>query len=235
MAYPIIRRADARTYLVSEQKGESIPLPEVGTRPEGNEVDWESIAEDLNADLLALAEKHKNERGRLREFEFEAAAPEIVHSSLPSHPALADGEFWTWLALVHFRDLIKMRYPGSVNVKNFGVGSAQENFLYRQWMRADLVFDEASDEPYRLSRRGKVDFWRSHVFRQRYTNVQQITKALIRFQFPNESESEPRLNTTQIREFAKHLKRARSNLTFELMSESRAAMFVETEGNRVTV
>lgn len=219
--------------LVARQNAEPVSLPEVVRRLEGKEEDWESIASDLAAALLVLAEKHKNEHGKLREFEFEAAAPELVHSSLPSHPALADGEFWIWLALVYCRDLIALRYPGSVNLQNFGVGTAGENFLYRQWIRAALVYDEKCDNPYYLSRRGKVDFWRSHVFRQRYTNVQQLTKALIEFQFPNEKETEPRLKTAQIRALAKHLKRARSNLTFELMTESRAASFVEAEGAKL--
>jgi hypothetical protein len=231
--YPIIKKADARAYLMAQQSESPTTLPDVGRCEEGDEVDWERLAEDLAGKLLALAEKTKNDKGELRGAHFELAAAEIVHASLYPHPAFGDGEFWIWLTLCYFQDVIKSRYPGGVNLKNYGVGGETENFLYRLWLRAEVAYDEENKDHYHLCRCGDIDFWRSHIFRQSYGDVRKFAKALIRFQFPIDKENKPRLKIDEIRALAKHLKRARSNLMFEVMTEERAAKFIESEWTRL--
>ena len=61
MSYPIIKKADARSYLLAEQDGEPAALPEIGKNLDGESPDWDSIAQEVNAELLSLAEKHKND------------------------------------------------------------------------------------------------------------------------------------------------------------------------------
>ena len=229
MPYPTLNRAEARAYFSSKEKGENPPLPAIRFCDEGPDVDWETTGNELVAALHKLAEKHKDKLGDLRGAEFEAEAGALAHGFLPDHPALADGEFWIWLALGHAYEIIRMRYPGKANPKNFGIGGASENLLYRLWLRGEVAYDSGEKDHYQLSRVGDVDFWRSHVFRQRYAEVRALCRALVRFQFPPEEGHKPRLKIDQIRALAKQLKRARSNMVFEVMTEGKARQFIESQ------
>jgi Family of unknown function (DUF6339) len=229
MPYPTLNRAEARAYFVSKDKGEEVSLPATRTCDDGPEVDWDSVANELAAALRELAAKHSDQDGVLRGAEYEAEAGALVHGFLPDHPALADGDFWLWLVLIHAHDIVNLRYPGKGNPKNFGVGSASENLLYRLWLRGEVAYDSGEKDHYHLSRVGDVDFWRSHVFRQRYADVRTLCRALVRFQFPVTKNYKPRLKIDQIRALAKQLKRARSNLVFEVMTEERAGQFIESQ------
>jgi hypothetical protein len=121
---------------------------------------------------------------------FESEACSIVHSTLPPDPCmLGDYEWWTWLAIVRFRDLVEWRYGPSKPTApaNFGIGSGSENLLYRMWLRADIGYDPKRKDPYELARRGDQDFWRSHVFRQSYGRCRTLVRALILYQFPEKT------------------------------------------------
>ena len=72
---------------------------------------------------------------------------------------VSDPEFWIWLALMHFNDLIEWRYDAQqqgADSRNYGVGAAGETFLYRLWLRAELGYDESSSDRYLLVRRGDI-------------------------------------------------------------------------------
>ncbi|MER8701345.1 DUF6339 family protein [Mesorhizobium sp. M1273] len=233
MPYPIVNKAEARTYLRSPaESGEQKALPEIRFNDEGSDEDWVGIAEDLSTQLLELLASSKSEHG-LDGGRFEAAASPLVHQVLPTHIALADPEFWIWLSVAHCLPVVDGRYGRKRNLKNFGIGGAAENLLYRLWLRAEIAFDRAQSNEYDLARVGDIDFWRSHLFRQGYGDVRTFARALISFQFPLSKKRKSRLKIDQIRALAKQLKRARSNLMFEVMSESRATQFIESEWERI--
>jgi len=160
-----------------------------------------------------------------------------VHKAIPkNHPAISDPGFWTWLAVTHFVELIEWRYgdkPEGSNLKNYGVGAPIENFLYRSWLRTEIAYDRRAADPYHLVGLGDVDFWRSHVFRQSYSCARQFARALIRFQFPGGPEGRSRLQIAQIRELAKRLSAARTNLLVEIMEPERATRFIEGEWEKL--
>ena len=235
MPYPILSKAEARNYLVIEEGAEKPPLPLARHADNGPDLDWEALGSEIAATLLALADNHTSSKGKVEGSDFEAAASEEVHKRLPAHPALADAEFWIWLALTHCEDVVERRYAGSQNVKNFGVGGAGENLLYRLWLRAEIAYDAHAKDHYVLSRFGDIDFWRSHVFRQGYGDVRGFARALLEFQFPAKAKRKPKLKISEVRALAKHLKRARSNLMFEVMTETRAVAFIESEWNRLAL
>ncbi|WP_019832709.1 hypothetical protein [Sphingomonas sp. PR090111-T3T-6A] len=231
MPYPILSKAEVRPYLLAEGDNKpSLPTPRLGD--EGLDADWESIGAEVGSVLLSLLDKHpvksKSDGGP-----FEALAAPEVHKLLPSHPALANAEFWIWLAVTHCEEAIDLRYAGKRNLQNFGVGGAGENWPYRLWVRAEIAFDQNAKDHYALAKLGDIDFWRSHVFRQGYGDVRTFARALLEFQFPAKAKRKPRLKIAQIRDFAKHLKRARSNLMFEVMTEARATQFIESEWERL--
>jgi hypothetical protein len=167
---------------------------------------------------------------------FEAEACAELHRALPSDPQmLGDYEWWMWLAVFRFRELVDWRHGGESGLAapaNFGIGNGSENLLYRMWLRADAGYDPAREDPYELARRGDQDFWRSHVFRQGYGRCRSLVRALIRYQFPDGSAGNPRLKTGEIRELAKRLRRLHPNLVFEYLDEGTAYGLVEAEAER---
>ncbi|TPL93813.1 DUF6339 family protein [Mesorhizobium sp. B2-3-12] len=235
MPYPILSKAEARSYLVVEEGADKPPVPIARLADGGPDLDWTSIAEGIAAALLALADKHMTDKGKVDGSDFEAAASEEIHERMPSHPALADPEFWIWLAVTHCEEIVDRRYAGSQNAKNFGIGGAGENLLYRLWLRAEIAYDASAKDRYALSRFGDIDFWRSHIFRQGYADARGFARALLEFQFPAQAQRKPKLKILEIRALAKHLKRARSNLMFEVMSEARAVEFIESEWGRLAL
>lgn len=239
MPYPILGKTEARLYLQAVEAataaGETAPeVPDARSADDGSDEDWDSIATDVRAALENLISQSSGKEGEVKGGAFEAMAGPAIHALLPhEHPALADPEFWVWLTLAHGRDVVDWRYPGKRNLKNFGVGGAGENLLYRLWLRAEIAHSPAAKDEYELSRIGDIDFWRSHIFRQGYGEVRPFARALVEFQFPAEKGRKARLKIDHIRALAKQLKRARSNLMFEVMSESRAALFIESEWERL--
>lgn len=239
MPYPILGKTEARLYLqaVEAAAEESAPeLPDARTSDDGSNEDWGAIATDVRAELKKLISQSSGKEGEVKGGAFEAAAGPMIHAILPNeHPALADPEFWVWLTLTHGMHVVDWRYPGKRNLKNFGVGGAGENYFYRLWLRAEIAHSPGAKDEYELSKVGDIDFWRSHIFRQGYGEVRPFAWALVEFQFPSKEGRKARLKINDIRALAKQLRRARSNLMFKVMSESRAARFIESEWERLAL
>lgn len=239
MPYPVIGKTEARLYLQAVEAAAAAeePMPEfpaIRISDDGSDEDWDTISTDVRAALEKLIPHATDNEGEVKGGAFEAAAGPAIHGLLPpEHPALADPEFWVWLTLAHGIDVVDWRYSGKRNLKNFGIGGAGENLLYRLWLRAEIAHYPGAEDEYELSRVGDIDFWRSHIFRQGYGEVRHFTRALVEFQFPAQKGRKARLKIEDIRALAKQLKRARSNLIFEVMSESRAAQFIESEWERL--
>lgn len=164
---------------------------------------------------------------------FEAEACSEIHRLLPFDPdMLADYEFWTWLAVFRFRELVDWRHGGDTGQAapaNFGIGSGSENLLYRLWLRADAGYRPDESDSYELARRGDQDFWRSHVFRQGYGRCRALVRALVRYQFPDGPADGPTLKIPEIRELAKRLRRLHPNIVFEYLDEESAYLLVGKE------
>ena len=123
----------------------------------------------------------------------------VVHRSVPSHPALADPEFWTWLAISHGLEIIEWRYGKQPDLKNFGVGGLRARISFIPSLAPGggrLRFSDKADA-YELRRFGDIDFWRSHIFRQGYANVRTFARALLEFQFPAAHGRKPYLKIAQ--------------------------------------
>lgn len=161
---------------------------------------------------------------------FETAVCEIVHRELEGFEpsALADPDFWTWMAVARFANLIEWRFGATAGKRaksaNYGIGSRSENLLFRLWLRAELVKDTSQDDPYFLAKTGDQDLWRSHILRQGYANARFVAKALLKLQ-ADQLEAN-RLAVEGIRELAKKLRRLRANLEFEFLTESQAERLI---------
>lgn len=234
MRYPTLSAADAGVYLTAKRNGAPIDSDAlVNFKGSGSEFDG-SFVEELRSELAELQTKCPN-AGRKAHADgnrFEGAAARAVHRHLPPDAEiLSDPEFWIWLAVVCFPDVVEWRYgnvEGGTKWANYGIGSRIENFLYRLWLRAELVLDEHHEDRYHLVEAGQIDFYRSHLVRKSYANARPFARAFLRFQYPNDDAS-PRLKLLQIRDLAKRIGRLRTNLFLEILPEEECRAVIESE------
>jgi Family of unknown function (DUF6339) len=234
MKYPTVVAADANNHLTAKRGGDATESEAVvKVKGSGTEMD-QSFVQELREALAALRrdwpEGFKNDKERNA---FEGKAARLVHAIVPAEAeVLCDPEFWIWLAVVHFPDLVEWRYgkpAEGTKLANYGIGSRTENLLYRLWLRAELVLDEQHKDRYHLADAGQIDFYRSHLFRQGYANARNFARALLRFQYPNADLAAPNLKILQIRDLVKRLRRMRSNLFLEILPEEECRAVIEAE------
>lgn len=253
MTYPIVREAVARQWYKTWTEAclsESPPIrvphadPTVEQASRGNGHDWPKIATDVMQKLEDLLSKG--------DAIFESEGAVVLHQSLPDDPALRDPDFWIWLATVPGRATILARYPhkeGELpddageeeddqqtpsksplpNQKNFFGSSAKETLFFRLWIRAEMGRADGA-EPWEYVRPGKVDFWRSHVFRQLYAHHRPFLHAFVDFQFPSTADlgrTEARLNTSKIRILARELSLACANVVIETLDQAQSAALIQ--------
>jgi hypothetical protein len=234
MRYPTMTAGEANMYLTAKRAGNPVDADvAVKIKGSGPEMDQSSIAvirEALGNLRKGWPEGLGNDKERNL---FEGKASRLVHSHLPADPALlSDPDFWIWLAVVCFPDVVEWRYgskPEGTKLANYGVGSRTENLLYRLWLRAELVLDEGHKDRYHLADAGQIDFYRSHLFRQGYANARTFARALLRFQYPHSDPSAPNLKILQIRDLVKRLRRMRANLFLEILPEEECRAVIEAE------
>ena len=256
MPYPVVSHVSARRWFkrwLDSGKPDAPPdPPDAGTSDQGDRLDWpdrmirltdslgtlydsvEGIRSVSEADVLTskkFEERLDTAAKQLSNERFEAVSSVAVHKTLQHDPALANPEFWYWIATGPGLGLVRRRYSdkGDARIpdaRNFTSPKAQETFFYRLWMRAELAYDPKLDDPYELVRCGDVDFWRSHVLRQMSMESRQLLAAFIRFQYPDGADGEKRLEQSEIRELIKHVRRAAANVLVEMPSEQESERFV---------
>jgi hypothetical protein len=135
MRYPILATADATAYLASKRSGTPLDLDlMVKTRGDGPELPQDFVA-DLIADMAAIKARFpEGTKSPKNANAFEAQAARAIHQRVTADPAiLADADFWLWLAVAHFSDIVEWRYgnpDGGTGLANYGVGARSENLLY---------------------------------------------------------------------------------------------------------
>lgn len=236
LSHPIIRPHKASAFLDAMAEGEA---PDVNQFVEtiGSEgvLDLQPI-DGLVRKLTALRGNYPKE---LRDRDpaggrFEREACVEVHSSLHyiERDVLASFDFWTYLAVARFRDLIEWRFgsPGQpADRKNYGIQTRTENLIYRLWLRGELG-RSAGEDPYELAKTGDQDLWRSHIFRPGYGNVRTVAQTLLRLQAGKlivDGSSVPRLSVEGIRKLAPRLSRLRANVMFEFLTPVQVGQLVK--------
>lgn len=230
---------DATAYLVRKRSDSPLDLTHmVKIRGDGTELPQDFVT-DLVADMARIKARFADGmRNQKNANAFEAQAARAIHHRLKVDAAiLADADFWLWLTVVHFTDIVEWRYgspQGGTSLTNYGIGARIENLFYRLWLRAELVLDEHADDCYHLCDRGQIDFYRSHLFRQGYANARAFARALLRYQYREPKDAaQPYLKVGQIRELVKHLRRIRSNLFVEILDEMECHKVIKEEASRV--
>ena len=238
--YPIIQSEDALRYLKSRQQDGDVTLDDIRrTAGSGDPISRDGL-DDLRTKLLRLKKKFP-EKVRERDPQggkFESEACAVVHTCLADvdRSALANHDFWTWLAVDYLADILEWRFGTDgqpAKPKNYGIGTRTENMFFRLWLRADLGRGSGSD-PYELAKAGDQELWRSHLLRQGYANARNVVRALLKLQArklvhanrtvrPVATSDDPK---DGIRLLAKRLRRMRANLIFEYLTPVQADALV---------
>lgn len=239
MRYPVLTTKDASSYLASKRAGNPLDLDRLlKIRGDGKDL-IKLLSATWSRTSAALKAKYPSDgmKSPKSANQFEGDAARAIHKRVKvSAEVLADADFWLWLAVAHFSDIVEWRYGNLVDGTGLrsGIGARSENLIYRLWLRADLVFDDAAVDSYHLCQSAS-DFYRSHLFRQGYANVRNFSRALLRFQYPKKDTTEPNLPVNQIRELVKRLRRLRTNLFLEVLDEKECRKVIEDEAVRITV
>lgn len=229
MIVPTLSQSNARAILDAYFAGEQPPfrvedvLTEAGINPRDDvQSRIDSLTQDLESIIVASPGRE------VARFDSEAAV--ICHSHLGELPVRVATEsgFWRYLSLGPLRQVVEWRYPGSRNRENFGVGKAWEALPERLWFRAHVAVETGSEDPYRLVRRGGVDFWISGLVRVLYSSNPVLARALVEFQYPNDGEfvgdkyRPATLGTDGIRELYKRLRHFTATVEFPALTKSEA-------------
>jgi hypothetical protein len=241
MDYPTISYDQARAWWRAwEAAGEPGDSPDAVENTSGFHWYWGTEATTLANDLLDLLERSREAGGRDRFARFEAEAAVRIHRTLPrDHLALADPEFWIWYAVDPGLSVVRARYSGNTipGMANFASPNARESLFYRLWVRGEMGWRRDEADPYRLARYGDIDFWRSHVFRQKYAEYPALLEAFARFQYPEGPEGQPHIpltnNQRKLRAFVKRIKRICTNVMVEFFDIEEALELMEEEWSRL--
>lgn len=237
--YPVIYPEDALRYLKSRQQDGGVMLEDIRRTAGSGEAISRDGLDDLRARLLRLKKKFpaklraKDPQGG----KFESDACAIVHACVADvdRRALADHDFWTWLAADYLADILEWRFGVDgrpAQPANYGIGTRTENMFFRLWLRADLGKAGGSD-PYELARFGDQDLWRSHLLRQGYANARSIVRALLKLQAGKLMQGNKPAKKVAggdepegVRMLAKRLRRMRANVIFEYLTPVQADALV---------
>lgn len=239
MGFPTLSVDVARALVDKRQKGEAWRDPRL-ERIVDSPTDFDRGSVDKLADELgALRERFggkalpKN-KGKV----FEADACPILHQLLRLSPDCASSpEFWAWLTLVAadgvFADLVDWRFGGYETIKprNYGIARPSEIFeglFARLWFRGEMAYEPKAEDPYTLAKRGDIDIWRSHLFRQEFGRCYAVQRALLRYQYPDANPTKKTLSTGEIRKLVKRLRIANATLSYELLDVETVTEVIST-------
>lgn len=239
MGFPTLSIDAARALVEKKQKGEAWYDSRLERVADSSfEFDRDSV-DKLADDLGALRERFGGKalaktKGKL----FEADACPIVHQNLRLSPDCASSpEFWAWLTLLAadgiFADIVDWRFGGYETIKprNYGIARPSEIFeglFARLWFRGEIAFEPKSKDPYTLARRGDIDIWRSHLFRQEFGRCHAVQRALLRYQYPDATPTKKTLSTGEIRKLVKRLRIANATLSYELLDVEAVTEVIST-------
>lgn len=239
MRYPILNRDKAQEILNLRRAGVDFETEEfVDQRGEGSESEDAFISE-LKVQLHAIKEKYPQELSS-RDVEggrFEAEACAVVHKIIPPSlgTALTDPDFWRYLSVMHFEDLVEWRHGSATlpaHLNNYGIGNTKRNLLFRMWMRAETSLDSTSIDPYHLARYGDKDLWESHIIGVRIGNARSTVRSLMKYLYPEDLRSKCRLKTIEVRALAKRITRLRANVLLEVYDDHQALSLISREAER---
>ena len=217
----------ARTAVETRREGKPYRLLDSALGDVGAGAPWDESRADSAADrLVSLKDRLAGDKVCLDVNTFDREACVILHSELGLPPKLvaADG-FWRWLAVEKFADIVEERATRKpAHLRNYGIdASVTDNRIAILWLRAHLVYDSRSPDPYHLAKQAAhTDFWESGIVRPRYAQSSNLAKTFVRFQYREPPSDKAYLHSTHpngVRRLYKRLRRLDATIWFQYLSD----------------
>ena len=220
--YPILQ-LDVSQKIVRDYIEDGIPIESVDL--EGS-VKWEGSGPKVNLNSLKGEYSISSEFGEAQNLPsnqrdlFEAKFSrwfyeKISELDLPVN-ALADPGFWRYLSLRHFMWYIEWREDAFANktgyLKYTDCDAPAEAILPRCYIRGR----NSAGVPNEEEKLEGTDFWRSHITRVQTKFSSSLIKAMLRWHLDKQ------LKTGPLRQAAKELNKARSNITPDFLTDEQA-------------
>lgn len=183
--------------------------------------------------VLALTDSEEWKAGPGgREDEFEAQASEVAfpHLDALGVEALSDRDFWCWLAIGPFQELVLWRYDFSRQKSSawmdywFGAGGSLPHrcFPYSIYLRSVLV-NACTDDPLerqKLLHVYSVDLWQSHLFAVRTSSSPGLVRAILEGALADRFDHADLDRNDVIKAVGKGVTSLRSNIVTEVLGET---------------
>lgn len=225
MRYLIVTRSDCRRLAERLIQGDPVDIEQyIHQQGDGKELDYERIQQAsirINRKLYL----HRPESVKDKDILEGKAAP-ILYEGLEGIEAavLDDPGFWRYLSLRYFWRFISWREKQAFERGNYlkyiDGDKSTECVLTRMYLRVQAL--GGNEYGYLASVLPRsTDFWRSHVIRVRMGTAPPLTRAFV------EKQRDDRLNTPELRRFAKSLTRTWTNLLLNIYDDEEAAKLIE--------
>lgn len=179
--------------------------------------------EELGASVSIPAKEGKADAAQMEKLEGKLAVVVAQHLGALPIEILDDRGFWNYLAVSRFWSFISRREAAAIKNGN-GINYVDarhrsEQIPLRLFLRAKAVMDSAPDLAWDLDR--ATDFWRSHVIRVQVGASPNLATAFARLQ------KQERMNTTELRSYARRLNRTVTNLVVDVLDEADAEALID--------
>jgi len=229
MIVKCLRPGDAKRLLEARIAGQTVSVTEATYESGlGRPLEENAISTAVEA-LKALRHAYPNQPNVAQAASYDATACQALHESLHLDPVAAGNpDFWIWLAVERFAEVVEWRYGRNdepANLRNYGIGGRWENLLARLWFRAELAYESGAADPYGLARRGSIDFWQSGIIRVRYGSCRPLTRAFVRLQYPDTNPEAPTFHPMDqrgVRLLYKRIKRLQATVALEYFDDEGA-------------
>ena len=140
---------------------------------------------------------------------------------------LTDSDFWRFLSMYVFYDFIIWRDGENCAYASFGASGRAVNFdcvPFRMFNRALVAFAiDSTDKDLAYAKIPGTDLWRSHILRVLNSYSSSVSKAIL------DQYNDGKLPTALVRDVVKRLRKLRSNLLFEILSDKDAEELLKEE------
>lgn len=228
MRYPTVSLTRCAEVAQLRIDGEDPPLGE----------QWEGDGDDVDLSRIETAARKIDDllkeprRDRDKDYVEGIASAHLYAALNPSDPratgvpdisVLDDEGFWRYLALKFFWSFIQWRQPeafeGGKHMHFLNAQSSRDTVLTRMYLRVAAVGGLAhAEHAMRLGR--SADFWQSHILQVRTASAPPLTRAMV------DKQSADRLNTQPLRETAKRVNRAWTNVLLNDYGDEAAATLI---------
>ena len=232
MKYPCYQVSQGRQVIANSKSQEK--FLKVVPQPEQKKVLIESPDFDIEEVLrilskrLSVIEAEKLYAQGLTKDQVEGQFAIVLHSEFSDFPpqALADPNFWRYVAIEFFRDLIYWRDGENCTQNSFGLESTRRipdcvplRMFNRVQIAKNVIKAGSSLTLEEICLAAGTDFWQSHVFRVHNRFDPKVVKALVEASRNNKNEV--------LREVAKTVRQIRANYNFQIRQSGQVDVMIQ--------